>query len=75
MEFLTNELSDVSISKLAKWIAIGAMTFGGSIPYIPQYREIKRTEDTEGFSLFVCFTLLVANTLRIFFWLVYSVRY
>ncbi|PNF31155.1 PQ-loop repeat-containing protein 1 [Cryptotermes secundus] len=44
------------------------MIFGGMVPYIPQYREIKRTEDAEGFSLFVCLTLLVANTLRILFW-------
>lgn len=45
-----------------------AMMFGGVVPYIPQYLEIKRTENTEGFSLYVCLVLLIANTLRILFW-------
>lgn len=45
-----------------------AMIFGGVVPYIPQYREIQRSENTEGFSLYVCLALLVANILRILFW-------
>jgi hypothetical protein len=68
MDSILEELSDISVMKLVKWISSGAMIFGGMVPYIPQYREIKRTEDTEGFSLFVCLALLVANTLRILFW-------
>lgn len=44
------------------------LMFGGVIPYIPQYLEISRTNDAEGFSLLVCFILLIANTTRIFFW-------
>lgn len=44
------------------------MVFGGVVPYIPQYREIRRTANTEGFSMFVCLVLLIANTLRILFW-------
>jgi uncharacterized protein with PQ loop repeat len=44
------------------------MIFGGVVPYIPQYLEIARTKNAEGFSLFVCLTLLIANTLRILFW-------
>jgi hypothetical protein len=68
MDSVLEELSDISVMKLVKWICSGAMIFGGMVPYIPQYREIKRTEDAEGFSLFVCLTLLVANTLRILFW-------
>lgn len=68
MDSVLEELSDISVMKLVKWISCGAMIFGGMVPYIPQYREIKRTEDAEGFSLFVCLTLLVANTLRILFW-------
>ncbi|OAD54428.1 PQ-loop repeat-containing protein 1, partial [Eufriesea mexicana] len=42
--------------------------FGGIIPYVPQYREIKKRNSAEGFSLYVCLTLLIANVLRIFFW-------
>jgi hypothetical protein len=68
MDSLLEEVSDISVMKLIKWISAGAMIFGGVVPYIPQYREIKRTEDAEGFSLFVCLALLVANTLRILFW-------
>ncbi|XP_044595791.1 solute carrier family 66 member 2 isoform X1 [Cotesia glomerata] len=59
---------DISISDIASWIASGAMIFGGIVPYIPQYREIKKKEDAEGFSLYVCLALLIANTLRILFW-------
>lgn len=58
----------LSIKDVAGWIASGAMIFGGIIPYIPQYREIKRKEDADGFSLYVCLALLIANTLRIIFW-------
>jgi hypothetical protein len=68
MDPLLEELSDVSVAKLVRWGSCTAMIFGGMVPYIPQYREIKRTEDTEGFSLYVCLALLVANTLRILFW-------
>ncbi|XP_046734303.1 solute carrier family 66 member 2 isoform X2 [Diprion similis] len=59
---------ELSIAKLAGYVASGAMIFGGVVPYIPQYREIKRKEDSEGFSLYVCLALLIANTLRILFW-------
>ncbi|XP_046604764.1 solute carrier family 66 member 2 isoform X1 [Neodiprion virginianus] len=59
---------ELSITKLASYVASGAMIFGGVVPYIPQYREIKRKEDSEGFSLYVCLALLIANTLRILFW-------
>lgn len=45
-----------------------AMVFGGIVPYIPQYLNIKRTHNTKGFSLYVCLALIVANTLRILFW-------
>lgn len=44
------------------------MMFGGVLPYIPQYREISRTKNAEGFSTYVCLALLVANILRITFW-------
>ncbi|XP_076233977.1 solute carrier family 66 member 2 isoform X2 [Calliopsis andreniformis] len=65
---MNNVYEQVTIKDLANWIASGAIIFGGIIPYVPQYREIKKREDAEGFSLYVCLTLLIANTLRIFFW-------
>ncbi|KAM9753933.1 solute carrier family 66 member 2 [Menidia menidia] len=44
------------------------MVFGGALPYVPQFQEIQRSSNTEGFSTRVCLLLLVANILRIFFW-------
>ncbi|XP_069972457.1 solute carrier family 66 member 2 isoform X1 [Penaeus vannamei] len=45
-----------------------SMMFGGVVPYIPQYLHIRRSENPEGFSLYVCLVLLLANSLRILFW-------
>ena len=58
----------VEFVAIVSWIASGFMIFGGVIPYIPQYAEIWKSGNAEGFSLYVCFTLLVANCLRIMFW-------
>ncbi|PAA86472.1 hypothetical protein BOX15_Mlig011996g2 [Macrostomum lignano] len=44
------------------------MVFGGVVPYVPQYLQIKRTGNTEGFSSMCGLTLLLANILRILFW-------
>ena len=44
------------------------MVFGGVMPYIPQYLQIQSKQTTQGFSMFVCLALLMANTLRIIFW-------
>ncbi|VDL80148.1 unnamed protein product [Nippostrongylus brasiliensis] len=41
---------------------------GGSIPYVFQYAEIHHRRNAQGFSLFVCLALCVANILRILFW-------
>ncbi len=61
-------LPEMSLTNLATVIAGGAMIFGGVVPYIPQYLEIKRSANSEGFSIFVCLTLIVANILRMLFW-------
>uniref|UniRef100_A0A4W5MLX2 Solute carrier family 66 member 2 n=1 Tax=Hucho hucho TaxID=62062 RepID=A0A4W5MLX2_9TELE len=55
------------LNQLVTWITAGAMVFGGVVPYIPQYRDIRRTQNAEGFSTYVCLVLLVANILRILF--------
>ncbi|KAL2093091.1 hypothetical protein ACEWY4_010403 [Coilia grayii] len=54
---------------LLSWLASSLMVFGGAVPYVPQYQEIQRSGNTEGFSTRVCLVLLVANILRIFFWI------
>lgn len=63
-------LGDLSglLVQLVTWICVGCMVLGGVVPYIPQYRTIRRTRDAEGFSTFVCLVLLLSNILRILFW-------
>lgn len=58
----------LDVSTIVACIASLAMIFGGVVPYIPQYLDIRSSESTEGFSTFVCLALLIANTLRILFW-------
>lgn len=55
------------VHQMVSWIASVAIIFGGVVPYIPQYRDIRRTQNAEGFSTYVCLVLLVANILRILF--------
>ncbi|KAK7124737.1 hypothetical protein R3I94_018953 [Phoxinus phoxinus] len=55
------------VHQVVSWIASVAIIFGGVVPYIPQYRDIRRTQNAEGFSTYVCLVLLVANILRILF--------
>lgn len=54
---------------LLSWLASSVMVLGGALPYVPQYQEIQRSSNTEGFSTRVCFVLLIANILRILFWM------
>jgi len=56
------------LSTVVSWIASGAMIFGGAVPYVPQYRDIKKTDNADGFSTHVCLVLTIANILRIMFW-------
>jgi len=60
----------MSLQEFLSVIASCLIIFGGVVPYIPQYLDIMRSRKADGFSLFVCLTLLIANTLRILFWLV-----
>uniref|UniRef100_A0A6G1SNN9 PQ-loop repeat-containing protein 1 n=1 Tax=Aceria tosichella TaxID=561515 RepID=A0A6G1SNN9_9ACAR len=45
-----------------------AMIIGGLLPFLPQYIKIKKSRSSDGFSTYVCLTLLLANILRIAFW-------
>ncbi|XP_070764077.1 solute carrier family 66 member 2 [Enoplosus armatus] len=54
---------------LLTWLASCLMVFGGALPYVPQYQEIHRSSNSDGFSTRVCLVLLIANILRIFFWI------
>ncbi|KAK2841960.1 hypothetical protein Q5P01_012160 [Channa striata] len=66
--FLQEEDTEGSWTLLS-WLASSLMVFGGALPYLPQYQEIQKTSNTDGFSTRVCLVLLVANILRIFFWI------
>ncbi|XP_045520448.1 solute carrier family 66 member 2 isoform X1 [Pieris brassicae] len=68
MDWIISDELGLTVGHLVGWGAAGAMIIGGIAPYIPQYRQIQKTQDAEGFSLYVCLTLLIANTLRILFW-------
>uniref|UniRef100_G3PKS3 Si:dkey-246g23.2 n=1 Tax=Gasterosteus aculeatus aculeatus TaxID=481459 RepID=G3PKS3_GASAC len=54
---------------LLSWMASCLMVFGGALPYVPQYQDIRKSGHADGFSTRVCLVLLVANILRIFFWI------
>ncbi len=60
--------AEMTFVNFLAFMASPFIIFGGVLPFWPQYREIKNTSNTEGFSTFVCLTLLIANTLRILFW-------
>ncbi|KAH8412159.1 hypothetical protein KR009_000242 [Drosophila setifemur] len=73
MDWIINDEMGLTVGHVVGWAAASAMVIGGVIPYVPQYIEIKKTQDAEGFSLYVCLALLIANSLRILFW--FSSRY
>ncbi|XP_069758295.1 solute carrier family 66 member 2 isoform X2 [Narcine bancroftii] len=60
-------LPDLAWSFLSR-VATLFMVFGAAAPYFPQYRQLQKSGNTEGFSTHVCLVLLVANILRLFFW-------
>ncbi|CAM9793261.1 unnamed protein product [Lampetra planeri] len=61
-------LASPLVVQLVTWVAQFAIVFGGIVPYVPQYRQIRRTQNSEGFSSHVCLVLLLANILRVLFW-------
>lgn len=61
-------MPELTLTNFVRIFSAGAMIFGGVFPFLPQYRDIKRTKNAEGFSTFVCLNLLIANILRILFW-------
>ena len=55
-------------SNLLKTSADLLMIFIPSVGYFFQAIKFKQTKSTKGFAKFLCFLLLLANILRIFFW-------
>lgn len=58
------------VKEIVTFLSVGSMVVGGVVPYIPQFRKIRKTKDASGFSTYVCLVLLIANILRVYFWLV-----
>lgn len=68
MDITTFSLMGFTIIDVISFGAQVAMVIGGVVPFIPQYLDIMRSQNADGFSLFVCLALLIANILRIMFW-------
>lgn len=68
MDWVISDELSLTVGHILGWASAGAMIVGGVLPYVPQYYQIKRTQNADGFSLHVCLALLVANILRILFW-------
>lgn len=68
MDFVLHDELQLTVGDALGYLASGAMILGGVLPYVPQYKEIRKTQDSDGFSLYVCLALLISNTLRILFW-------
>lgn len=68
MDWIINDELGLTVGHVVGYVSASFMVVGGVLPYVPQYKQIKKTQDPEGFSLHVCLALLIANTLRILFW-------
>jgi hypothetical protein len=64
----SSQVMNMGWAELGSLAASAVMVLGGALPYVPQYQQIRSTGNAEGFSLLVPFVLIVANTLRVFFW-------
>jgi len=60
---------DPSYSYILKTFADILMVFVPSIGYFFQAMKFKQTKSSKGFAKFLCLLLLLANILRIFFWM------
>ena len=58
-----------TLSMLLNGLLFGLIVFGPLIGYVSQYREIRRAQSTGAFSIWICFILLISNTLRVLYWL------
>ena len=57
------------LSNIIRSIASFMYSFGGIVPFYPQYQRIRKLRNEKGFSTTVCLILLIANILRIQFWM------
>ena len=44
------------------------MIVGPNVPFLLQYLQTYRSKDSSGFSNLLCFFLILANMLRVFWW-------
>ena len=70
MNSITDKLPrNDSYSHLIKYFADVFIVFLPSIGYIFQAIKFKQTKSSKGFAKFLCLLILIANILRIFFWI------
>lgn len=53
---------------LTRVLSVG-MVVGPVLTFLPQYLDIRASENADGFSPYICLILLVSNIVRVFFWL------
>ena len=61
------------LASIFKSVAITGMVLGGVVVFIPQYVEIWKSGNPDGFSTHVCLIMIIANLLRLCFW--FAVRF
>ncbi|KAI6661239.1 PQ-loop repeat-containing protein 1-like isoform X4 [Oopsacas minuta] len=61
------------IKSAGLYLSSAFIIFGGGLAYIPQTYKIYTRGSAKGFSTLTCMILLIANTVRLFFW--YGVRF
>ena len=65
---IESELLFSMLRDVVTCVSVGAMIFGGVVPFLLQYIKIRKSRDPEGFSTYVCLVLLIAYILRVCFW-------
>lgn len=67
-----NSLKLMTVGAIANYFSFTvnvAMIFGPCFAYLLQAEKFKSIHSSKGFSLYVCLIILVANILRIYFWI------
>lgn len=63
-------LTEVFASRWVQGIISAAMVVGPTLGFALQYNDIRKNGVVRGFSTWVCFLIIMANILRVFFWCV-----
>ena len=56
------------VTLLSRWVANTFFLIGPVLMFVPQYKSIRESGSAKSFSTNVCFILLTAHLMRLFFW-------